>query len=586
MLIAMLTMFCCLGVVFNGQAQTSDRVYTVLLEHDSPHISDKRLRKWGGIKKTYRDSIEVEQTLANLTLDLRMRGFAAANIDSTVWKGDSCTGFVHVGRQLVFKSILPGNVPEEILRRSGFRQRTFDGRPFSGERLVAIKRRVVRYYEDHGHPFAEVRLTDMEIVNDSVTATLLLEKNREFRIDSIVVKGKSKIRENYLRNYLGIRRKERYNESKVSEISTRLREIPFVTETEKPQVIFNEDNATVYVFLDRKRASQFDGILGILPDNANPGEVLITGEIKLKLLSALNRGELIDIQWRKMQARTQNLNIHLTYPFLFNTPFGLDGIFELYKRDSLFLNLRGRIGVQYHLVGNDNITVFADIRSTDVLARSTLQGSQTLNPDNVDSRTQLYGFGYRMQRLDYRLNPRKGFDIYAEASAGNRRILFDSDVSEARYAGLSENSFQLNATLNANWFIPIPNRSTVLIGVKSGMMRNASLFESEMFRIGGLKSLRGFDEESIYTDLYAIGTIEYRFLLNMDSYIFIFADGAYYENRAINRRITDRPIGFGLGISFATRIGIFSLTYALGKQFDNPIDARAGKIHFGIVSFF
>jgi outer membrane protein assembly factor BamA len=144
----------------------------------------------------------------------------------------------------------------------------------------------------------------------------------------------------------------------------------------------------------------------------------------------------------------------------------------------------------------------------------------------------------------------------------------------------------LNATLNAAYYIPIPNRSTVKIGVKGGMIQNANLFESEMFRIGGLKSLRGFDEESIFANLYAVGTIEYRFLLNLDSYIFIFADGAYYENRAINRRITDRPIGFGLGISFSTKIGVFSLTYALGKQFDNPIDARAGKIHFGITSFF
>lgn len=567
-------------------SQTLLPVFQVQLKQDSQDVSDKQLRNWGGIKKSYPDSMLLVQALGNLALELQLRGYPAANIDSVAWKGDTCTPFLHVGHQLVFSRIEAGNVPEEILRRSGFRQRTFGGRPFRGERLVAIKRKLVRYYEDRGFPFAEVRLTDLTITNDSVSATLFLQKNQEFRIDSIVVKGKSKIRENYMRNYLGIKRKERYSESKVSEISTRLREIPFVTETDKPQVIFHEDVASIYVFLDKKRASQFDGILGILPDNANPGKVLITGEITLKLLSALNRGELIDIQWRQMQARTQNLNIRLTYPFLFNTPFGLDGTFELYKRDSLFLNLKGVIGVQYHLVGNDHIKVFADLRSTDILARSTLTNLQTLNPDNVDSRTQLYGFGYRMQRLDYRLNPRKGLDLYAEASAGSKRILFDSEIGEERYAGLKENSLQVSASINANYFVPIPNRSTILFGVKSGLMRNSSLFESEMLRIGGLKSLRGFDEESIFASLYAIGTIEYRFLLNLDSYIFVFADGAYYENRAVNRRITDRPIGFGLGISFATKIGIFSLTYALGKQFDNPIDARAGKIHFGIVSFF
>lgn len=576
----------CMVTVTEICAQNPIRSYRITLSADSDDVTEKKLRNWCGLKPSYPDSMLAVQAMNRLPDELRMRGYASANVDSTKWIGDTCIAFVHLGRSMVFKSIAPGNIPEEILKRSGYRSKAFVGKAFKGERLAALKNSVLRYYEDRGFPFAVVSLKNLWIESDSVTAVLDIEKNQEFRVDSIVVKGKSKIRENYLKNYLGIRTNERYNESKVSDISTRLREIPFVTETEKPQVLFHENKATVYVFLNKKRASQFDGILGILPDNANPGEVLITGEIKLKLLSALNRGELIDLQWRKMQARTQNLNIHLAYPFLFNTPFGLDGTFELYKRDSLFLNLKGVIGVQYHLVGNDHIKVFADLRSTDVLARSTLRSAQTVNPDNVDSRTQLYGFGYHMQRLDYRLNPRKGLDLYAEASAGNKKIVFDSDIGEERYAGLQENSLQINAVLTANYFVPIPNRSTVMIGVKGGLMRSENLFESEMFRIGGLRSLRGFDEEAIYANMYAIGTIEYRFLLNMDSYIFIFADGAYYENRAVNRRITDRPIGFGLGISFATKIGTFSLTYALGKQFDNPIDARAGKIHFGIVSFF
>jgi outer membrane protein assembly factor BamA len=323
-----------------------------------------------------------------------------------------------------------------------------------------------------------------------------------------------------------------------------------------------------------------------LPSSEEPGKVLVTGELSIKLLSAFRRGELIDISWRKIQARTQNLNIHLAYPFLFNTSFGLDGTFELYKRDTLYLNLRGVIGVQYHLIGNDHIKVFADIRNTNVLATSTLISTSTLNPDNVDSRTQLYGFGYKMQRLDYRLNPRKGFEIYAEASAGNKKIIPDGTVEATRYDGLKINSFQLNAVLKAAYFIPIPNRSTIRISFNGGYMRSENLFESEAYRIGGLKTLRGFDEESIYATMFGIGTIEYRFLLDPNSFIFAFFDGAYYENTSTNKSISDRPFGFGLGISFFTKIGVFSLNYALGKQFDNPIDFRAGKIHFGVVSYF
>ena len=46
------------------------------------------------------------------------------------------------------------------------------------------------------------------------------------------------------------------------------------------------------------------------------------------------------------------------------------------------------------------------------------------------------------------------------------------------------------------------------------------------------------------------------------------------------------PFGFGLGISFETKAGIFSLNYALGYQENELAPLRAAKIHFGFVNFF
>ena len=113
---------------------------------------------------------------------------------------------------------------------------------------------------------------------------------------------------------------------------------------------------------------------------------------------------------------------------------------------------------------------------------------------------------------------------------------------------------------------------------------NEALFDNELFRIGGIKTIRGFDEESIFASSYIIGTLEYRFILDKNSSIYAFSDGGYYEKT--NSTINDTPIGFGVGMNFQTGAGIFSINYAVGKQFDNPIDFRASKIHFGFVNFF
>lgn len=558
----------------------------LMVEQSNEIISKKKLNRIGRLKEFYPDSMAALKAMNELLVLLREQGFSAAGIDKQIWKKDTAIAILHTGKQYRFKYIDAGNVPKDVLRKVGFKEQQFVESNMSGKQLTNLKKRIVRFYENRGYPFAEVHLDSIYIENGWLSAQLTLEKNPEFKIDSIIIKGTARIKSKYLQNYLGIKQHSVYNESRIKPISTRVKEIAFVSEVKPPEVVFGDGEADLYIYLDKKRASQFDGILGVLPSSESPGKVLVTGELSLKLLSAFRRGELIDLSWRKMQARTQNLNIHLAYPFLFNTSFGLDGTFELYKRDTLYLNLRGIIGVQYHLIGNDHIKIFADIRSTNVLAASMLMSTNTTNPDNVDSRTQLYGFGYKMQRLDYRLNPRKGFDLYAEASAGTKKILPDAVVEVSRYDGLKLNSFQLNAVLQASYFIPIPNRSTVMIRANGGYMRSDNLFESEAFRIGGLKTLRGFDEESMYATLFGIGTLEYRFLLDPNSYIFAFFDGAYYENRATNKRVTDRPFGFGLGISFFTKIGVFSLNYALGKQFQNPIDFRAGKIHFGVVSYF
>ena len=99
-------------------------------------------------------------------------------------------------------------------------------------------------------------------------------------------------------------------------------------------------------------------------------------------------------------------------------------------------------------------------------------------------------------------------------------------------------------------------------------------------------TLRGFDEESINASSYAIGTIEFRYLLEQNSYTYLFIDGGYYENKSIEEYKSDTPFGFGLGISFETKAGIFSLNYALGYQENELAPIRAAKIHFGFVNFF
>ncbi|MFN3445035.1 MAG: hypothetical protein ACK44D_04780, partial [Bacteroidia bacterium] len=79
---------------------------------------------------------------------------------------------------------------------------------------------------------------------------------------------------------------------------------------------------------------------------------------------------------------------------------------------------------------------------------------------------------------------------------------------------------------------------------------------------------------------------EIRYLLQQNSHVMIFWNGAWYQNVIRKPTIEDTPYGFGAGLNFETGAGIFSLYYAVGKQFNNSIEFNKAKIHFGFVNYF
>src|SRR5690606_30109967 len=187
---------------------------------------------------------------------------------------------------------------------------------------------------------------------------------------------------------------------------------------------------------------------------------------------------------------------------------------------------------------------------------------------------------------DYINNPRKGFSISANGAFGNKKIKKNAQINDVVYNGINLNTELYTAKADLAFYIPIRKRSVVKIGTQNGFTYNENLFDNELFRIGGFHLLRGFDEESIFASFYTVQTLEYRFILEQNSYLYLFSDVAFYEYKTPKKYIVDRPYSFGLGMNFETNAGIFSLSYAIGKQFDNPIQFRSAKIHFGFINYF
>jgi|TARA_Y100000385_G_scaffold291610_1_gene370732 outer membrane protein assembly factor BamA len=550
----------------------------------SDNEPSKKIKKNDNGKNLTAKEFEIQKE--RLFGKLSAEGYIASEIlkfdsSSTPWIIE-----VAIGKQFEWKNLKAGNAEEGMLSKIGFRDKIYQNRPMSSSNVEDLFGKVIDYYENNGYPFASIQFDSVRVKNQKIEAQLKIDKSVEITIDTVIITGTAKISNRYLSNYLGIKSGDLYNEKLIRDIPIRIKELAFTDEYRTAEVEFGiEVNSTkLYVYVNHKKANDFNGIIGFMPDE-NTGELLITGDIELKLQNAIGKGEVVDVSWKKLQTQTQDLKARIQYPFLFDTPIGVDASLHIYRRDTTFSTVTTDLGIQYIFRGGDYVKVFWEQEQSNLISTFDLDIATEL-PEYADVVINSFGFGSKIEELDYRLNPTRGFDIVGQVGFGNKEIRQNPSINPVLYDSLALKSTRTKGQVTARYFIPFFNRHTFMIGNQSGILVNDNLFTNELFRIGGLKTLRGFDEESIFASSYSIFTLEYRFILEENSYFSVFYDQGWYENQSSTTFITDTPFGFGTGITFDTKIGIFSISYALGKQFSNPILFRAAKIHFGFVNFF
>lgn len=537
-------------------------------------------------KKEFRDSVSRNAALQKVVEDFRKEGFLSAGIDSLHTDSMLLTACIRPGMKYQWLKLGPGNVDEGIFRSAGFSEKIFAGKIIDYARVAKVMEKILRWCEDNGYPFASISLDSIAMKDEFVTAQLNLSRNQLIKIDSVKVFGTAKIAPAYLYSYLSIRPGDLYNESLIRDVRARIREIAFVREAKPLNVVFTEGKARVELFLESRRASQFDLVVGVVPPpETSPGKYELTGDARLKLVNSFGRGELIDFNWKKPQPLSQDLKARFTYPFLFSTPVGLDLFLSIFKQDTSYIDVVRTLGLQYIIHGNNSLKAFVSIKESNLLSAGAFQFSTTL-PAFADISTTQYGLVFHAEKLDYRLNPRRGFSTDADVRIGDKTIHKNAELNPVVYDSLELRSTQYYATGGADYFLPFGRQGTVTAGVKGGYQYSPVIFRNELFRIGGLRTVRGYDEESIYASFYLIGNFEYRFLLEQNSYLLAFVNRAYFKDESRNTTISHGDLlGFGGGITFETRLGIFSFVYALGRE-NHQVLVRNGKIHFGLISTF
>ena len=540
----------------------------------------------------------------NLPATMQAKGYPAASVDSLWFDSTDASVKLFSGEQYKLAYINSKSIDKKALEQIGWSEKSIINKPLNVVQLQQIQERLLAYFEENGYPFAKIQLDSLTFDQERLTAVLKADKGPLYKIDSFRLYGDTRINNIFMQRYLDIKNGSLYQKSKLQNINKRLLELPYLQQQQQWDMTMLGTGSIVNMYLQPKKSSQINVLVGFLPSNQVSNnsyeqvrtKLLFTGEANINLRNALGNGELIGLNWQQLQQSSPRLNLQYQQPYLFGSAFGIATSFDLFKKDSSFLNLNFLAGIQYALSVNKTGKVFIQTLRTNLLSIDTLTLKATRKlPNEIDLSSFNVGIDYDVNKTNYRLNPKKGYEFQATISTGTRKIrknnvilkLYDPAFSfTSLYDSVKLSTYQFRIKTAVAKYFPISRQSTLKTALNGGWFQSPNIFRNELFQIGGYKLMRGFDEESIFASQYAVSTIEYRYLIGLNSFFFVFADGGWAENKSVSVKTSNTFIGVGLGLAFETKAGVFNISYANGKRNDSRFDLRQSKIHIGYVNYF
>lgn len=421
---------------------------------------------------------------------------------------------------------------------------------------------IIKYLTEKGHVFSDCRLTNIKTINNYVSADLKLSTSEINYISEIKLKGHDKFPKKYIKHYLRLKKGQHLNITEIEEKSTRLNYLRFSNETKKPEILFTRDSSVAYLYLNKRKANSFEGFLGFASD-PETSKLDINGNIDLKLINNLNSGEELYIKYQSTENEQKKIHLKTVIPYIFNTPFSLEGQFDIFKKDSSFTNNTQAIQLKYNL--NRNITIGSGIRFN-------TSNSLIENINNIDFKKTSYLLNFNHHA------PNRANSIFTNKT----RTLLELSLTKRK---TTENNInQQNIFLSSEYLFQINKTNSFFIKNESNYLISDNVFENEHIYIGGINSIRGYQENSIPSTQYSIVNTEYRIELSNNLYTHTVIDYAITQNHTTKK--PDNLLGFGIGFGLKSNNSILRFVIANRTNKEENIKFSESKIHLSLSTLF
>jgi len=513
------------------------------------------------------DSLQVELAKNKLISEMRRDGHWLASIDSTILEGDTVRISCYQGK--VFEAVELVIVDENnALNKLPRFPKIMSNQISSPGQIESEVDGLLAYLEANGYPFASFSMDSANLNGGILNVSLSLEVGAKITYDSLVISPTGLVKPTFLSKYLGLDYGSNYDERDLAQIEDRIQYLPFIT-LEKASTSFQLKKARVALDLTHRKVNYFDGILGLVPGQDGEG-VEVTGELDLSINNLFQSGKKVELNWKKLEPGSQQLHASYLHPILLGSPLDFYFALDQIRQDTIYSNRSLQLAFDYRPSRRVSMRV-----SYESLLGNELDDKAGASGDfDID----YYGLAITWHNLDQLFNPKNGFKTHWMANIGKKSVTgTDTPVPEST-------QYRLQATLE--WYKKVSPRSVIYATSQNGVIFNDYLYLNDLFRLGGLNSIRGFNELEFFASKHAILNLEWRYYLDPTSYLVAFYDQSFLSYDIISGSYLDRPAGIGAGMQFATDRGNFKILYGLGKRDGESFSFATSKIHFGYTAIF
>lgn len=417
--------------------------------------------------------------------------------------------------------------------------------------------------EKKGYSLANIRLTNHRKLENKLICDLQLELNSKRTITNLVVMGYDKFPIGIKKAITRKAKKAPFNQENLKQINETFDKLQFVNQLKYPEILFTTDSTKIFVYVEKSKPNKFDGFIGF--SNDDKSKLTFNGYLDLQLQNIFNTGEKFNLYWKNDSNRQTSFNIGTELPYIFKSPVGIKANLRIFKQDSTFQNTVTDLNLGYYFAYNTKAFVgYQKTTSVDI------QNTNSFSLNDFTNTFLTSSFEHLEINPNSFIFPEKA-KVFVKFGTGNKTIS-------------SQKKNQFFTQLDVNYCFNLNPKNSIFVRNQTFYLQSDDYVINELFRFGGINSIRGFNENSLQANAYTGIIAEYRYLLASNLYLHSITDFGYFQDKTSDSQ--DRLLGLGFGFGLFTKNGLFNLVYANGSTSEQTIKLSNSIVHVSFKTNF